>query len=146
MVLKKRGKHRYGDSQADIRAELLRYSKTNAYLADHFADATCKCGAKHFRLALDDNEGAAVRICISCEDEHPIGDSDEYLEDAELEECSCPCGAEELEITVGVSLYQESDDVRWLYLGCRCPKCGLIAVYGDWKNEFNGYRALLARV
>ena len=27
MALKKRGKYRYGDSQADIRAELLRYSK-----------------------------------------------------------------------------------------------------------------------
>ena len=40
MALKKRGKYRYGDSQADIRAEVLRYSKTNAYLAHHFADAT----------------------------------------------------------------------------------------------------------
>jgi hypothetical protein len=33
-----------------------------------------------------------------------------------------------------------------LYLGCRCPACGLVAVYGDWKNEFNGYRELLAKV
>jgi hypothetical protein len=44
MALKKRGKCRYGDSQADIRTEVLRYSKANAYLAHHFADATCKCG------------------------------------------------------------------------------------------------------
>jgi hypothetical protein len=117
MSLKKRGEHSYGDSQADIREELLRYSHANAYVTDYFADAVCKCGGKLFRLSLDDTEGAAVRKCNGCGIEHPIGDSDEYLEEAELGECACPC-----------------------------PKCGLTAVYGDWKNEFNGYRELLGRV
>jgi hypothetical protein len=145
MALKKRGKYRYGDSQTDIRAEVRRYSKTNAYLAHHFADAICQCGGRLFRLALDENEGAAVRTCVGCKTEHPIGDSDNFLKDAELEECACPCGGHEFEVTVGVSLYGDSEDVRWLYVGCRCPKCGLAAVYGDWKNEFNGYRELLGR-
>ena len=58
----------------------------------------------------------------------------------------CFCRDNVFEITVGVSLYDDSEDVRWLYVGCRCPKCGLTGVYGDWKNEFNGYRELLARV
>ena len=146
MALKKRGKYSYGDSQPDIRAEVLRYGKKNAYHAHHFADCLCACGGKRLRLSLDDTEGAAVRTCVGCNSEHPIGDSDEYLEDADLEECACPCGGEEFEITVGVSLYEGSEDVRWLYAGCRCPACGLTAVYGDWKNEFNGYRDLLARV
>ena len=146
MALKKRGKFRYGDEQADIRAELIRYSKENGYLAQHFADAACKCGGKIFRLTLDDEEGAAVRICIACKIEHPIGDSEEYLKDAELGERACPCENEEFEITVGVSLYEGSEDVKWLYLGCRCPKCGLTGVYGDWKNEFEGYQKLLARI
>lgn len=39
MALRKRGKWRYGDSQADIRAEIIRYSKEVGYLAEHFADA-----------------------------------------------------------------------------------------------------------
>jgi hypothetical protein len=146
MALKKRGKYWYGDAQADISAEILRYSKANAYVAQHFADATCTCGNKVFRLVLDDTEGAAVRFCVACDHEHPIGDSDEYLEDAELEDRECVCGKDEFEITVGVSLYTDSEDVRWLYLGCRCPGCGLTGVYGDWKNEFIGYRELLARV
>jgi hypothetical protein len=51
-----------------------------------------------------------------------------------------------LEITVGVSLYANSEDVRWLYLGCRCPQCGLTAVYGDWKCEFVAYDLLLKKV
>jgi hypothetical protein len=56
------------------------------------------------------------------------------------------CGGEEFEITVGLHLYDGSDDVKWLYLGCRCPSCGLTATYGDWQNEFIDYRKLLARV
>ena len=146
MALRQQGNHSYGDAQADIRAELLRYSKLNGYLATHFGDAACKCGGCRFRLFMDDNEGAAVRECVSCRERHPIGDSDEYLADASLEECECPCGSDTFEITAGVSLYQNSDDVRWLYVGCRCPSCGLTACYGDWKNEFTGYQKLLQQI
>jgi hypothetical protein len=146
MALRKRGKYYYGDSQADIRGEILRYSRRVKYLSQHYADPVCECGGKRFWLFLDDTQGAAVRACPACEAEHPIGDSDEFLEEADLEECACPCGNEEFEITVGVSLYADSEDVRWLYVGCRCPECGLTAVYGDWKNEYEGYQELLARV
>src|SRR5262249_47577769 len=138
MSLTRRGKDWHGGEQADIRPELLRYSKKNGYAIHHFADARCECGGRHFHLALDDSEGAAVRTCIACGHKHPIGDSADYLEGAELEECACRCGGEALEITVGVSLYRDSEDVRWLYVGCRCPACGLLGCYGDWKNEFNG--------
>ncbi len=146
MALKKRGKYRYGDSQKDIRAEILRYSKENGYVAQHFADAVCQCGGRLFGVLLDENEGAAARTCIACDHQHPIGDSEEYLDDAELGQCACPCEKVAFEVTVGVSLYDDSEDVRWLYLGFRCPSCGLTAVYGDWKNEFNGYKQLLAQV
>lgn len=147
MALRKRGKWRYGDSQADIRAEIVRYSKENGYLAEHFADAVCSCGGRVFGLYLDDTAGVASRVCVACVPEpHPIGDSADFMDESEEEECACACGAEAFEITVGVSLYADSDDVRWLYVGCRCPACSLTAVYGDWKNEFNGYRELLARV
>ncbi len=146
MAIVKRGKHWYGDAQADIRTELLRYSQRNAYPAHHFADAVCTCNGRTFRLHLDDGVGAAVRRCVSCGSEHPIGDSAGYLADAALDDCECPCGCDIFEITVGVSLYEDSEDVRWLYLGCRCPACGLTACYGDWKNEFEDYRELLGRV
>lgn len=144
--MKKRGKWRYGDSQADIREEIFRYSGEVTYLAHHYADAVCKCGGRVFWLFLDDNQCVAVRACIACKHEHPIGDSAEYMAEAEPGECACPCGAREFEITVGVSLYADSEDVKWLYLGCRCPACGLTAMYGDWKNEFLDYRKLLALV
>ena len=143
MALRKKGKYSYGDSQADIREELLSYSQANGYPAVHFANAVCVCGSQVFNLFLDDTEGAAVRICTNCAVKYPIGDSQEYLEGAELEECECPCGAGDFEITAGVALFEESEDVKWLYLGCRCCKCGLTACYGDWKNEYEGYQEFL---
>jgi hypothetical protein len=147
MALRKRGKWWYGESQADIRDELVRVGKLNEYVPTHFADAQCVCGGRMFRLLLDEGT-AAVRVCAktSCAQSHPIGDSDEYLDEAELEECACACGGEEFEITVGVHLYADSEDVKWVYIGCRCVACGLTANYGDWKNEFEGYQAYLARV
>jgi hypothetical protein len=146
MSLKKRGKWWYGDAQADIRDELIRQGKLNEYVPTQFADARCSCGSTQFRLRIDDREGAAIRVCTSCKVEHPIGDSEDFLEDAELEEAECVCGSGELEITVGVALYEDSDDVRWLYVGCRCPSCGLTGCFGDWKNEYQDYRELLARI
>ena len=82
MALKKRGKWRYGDSQADIRLEILRYSKGVRYLAEHFADAVCECGSKVFGVSLDANEGVASRVCVICNPAaHPIGDSAEYMDE-----------------------------------------------------------------
>jgi len=78
--------------------------------------------------------------------QHPIGDSEDYLEEAELEECECPCRFDKFEVTVGVALYGGTEDVKWLYLGCRCVRCGLTACYGDWKNEYEDFRELLKRV
>ena len=146
MALKKRGRFSYGDSQQDISAELANYAQRNGYSAAHFADAVCACGHRSFRLSVDDTEGAAVRECCSCKKSHPIGDSAEYLADASLEECECPCGSGAFEITVDVALYDGSEDVRWIYIGCRCPACGVTACYADWKNEFEDYRQLLANV
>lgn len=145
MALRKVKGSFYGDSQLDIREVLINYSK-NGYPTTHFRDAVCRCGGKRFRLMADDLQGAAVRICKECGDKHSIGDSEGYLEAAELEECECPCGSGFFEVTAGVALYQDSEDVRWFFLGCRCPECGLTACYGDWKNEYPGYQDLLDRV
>jgi hypothetical protein len=112
MALMKRGKHWYGDAQADIWTELLRYSRQNGYPAQHFADAVCKCSGRTFRIRLDDTEGVAVRVCVSCGSEHSVGDRVEYLADAELQECECPCGGDAFEVTAGVSLYDDSEDIR----------------------------------
>lgn len=146
MALRRDDDRSFGDSQADIREELIRYSRLNGYIAEHFADAKCSCGATQFELLIDEDAGVAARLCPSCEGEHGMADSDEYFNDADPYTCECTCDGDLFEITIGVALYADSEDVRWLYVGCRCPKCGLTGCYGDWKNEFIGYQKLLANV
>src|SRR5207244_1277785 len=99
VATEKRGKYWYGDGPSDIRTVLERYSR-GGYPAQHFADAACACGGRSFWLSVDDTEGVAIRECAACGQAHPIGDSDEFLEDAELEACECPCGADVFEVTV----------------------------------------------
>ena len=146
MTLRRKAEYGYGDSQEDIRTLLTDYSNRNAYPADHYADALCTCGNTTFRLFLDEEVGAAVRLCARCGVQHPMGDSADYLEEARLGEAECICGSNIFEITVGVALYSGSEDVKWLYLGCRCIQCSLVACYGDWKNEYIGYQELLGAI
>lgn len=146
MTLTRRGIHSYGDSQADIRERLKIYSERNGYPATTFADAVCVCGGRRFSLLIDEACGVAVRTCEACGTRHAMADSGEFLDGASLEECECLCGKAVFEITVGLALYDDSEDAKWLYIGCRCPHCGLTACYADWKNEYSGYRTLLARV
>ena len=146
MALRRKGKYFFGEAQADIREELLRYGRLNGYVPDGYADARCLCGASQFGLMLDEDEGVAVRTCVACGREHVMADGAEYLEDAEPQECACPCGAGAFELTVAVSRYPDSDAVRWLYVGARCVTCGLTATYGDWKNEFEDAPQLLRQV
>jgi hypothetical protein len=139
----------YADSQKDIRAELVHFSDhgEGSYFPTKFADAVCACGRREFMLELDDAAGVAIRTCGTCGTRHVMADGASYLDDAaDLDDRECFCGSPLFEITVGVSLYRGSNDVRWLYVGCRCPACGLAGCYGEWKNEFDGHRALLANV
>jgi hypothetical protein len=64
MALRTSGQFQYGDSQADIRDELHRYSVLNAYETAHFADAVCVCGHTIFQLEMEWLPFAA-RACLA---------------------------------------------------------------------------------
>ena len=145
MTLREKNDSWYGDNAEDIQDFILLFSTANGYPADHFAASVCKtCSHSAFKILLDDEEGCAKRVCASCNSEHFIGDSAEFAEEATLEECECPCGKDLFQAGIGVHLYRESQDVKWLYLGLRCTACSMTAVYGHWKNEYEGYKELLA--
>ena len=133
---------------APLKSQIIEYSTKNAYVAEHFAAPICaECGCDIFVVVMNENEGVAARICTSCNSEHGIGDSDDFIDNVEdVYPVECTCGANQFRIMAGVALYAGSEDVRWFYLGCECLACGLSGVYGDWKNEFHGYRELLDRV
>ena len=66
-------------------------------------------------------------------------------EGGELEGGQCVCGKSHFENSVGVSVYKGTEDVRWLYVGCRCVACGLMGCYGEWKNESVANREFVFR-
>jgi len=146
MTISKKENESYATCQADIRLELNNYAKSHGSEIHHFKDVECKCGGHLFHLHIDDDECVAIRICTACKDEHVMLDGEEYLEDAEFYQAVCTCESKPFELTVGVKLYADgdalSDDVNWLYIGCRCPSCNLVGCYADWKNEFSGYEKL----
>ncbi|WPB79104.1 hypothetical protein KYC5002_08075 [Archangium violaceum] len=134
MALRKKGKYYYGDSRADIAPMLARYSEENAYPVERMDDLKCECGSERLGLRVDNEEGAAIQVCAACQRQTPIGDSADYLEDAELEECECVCGGAQFELATGAAFYKDSTHIRWFYVGCRCVACGLVGCYGDWKT------------
>ncbi|SEF32128.1 hypothetical protein ABL840_24745 [Variovorax sp. NFACC27] len=146
MALRKKGRYWYGDGPEDTQVEVQRYSKSNAYVATRFAASACTCGHRSFRLESDEEAGAARRTCTACGGVHLMGDSAEYADEAELEGHECVCGEETFELLSGVTLYTDSNDVRWYYLGCRCTSCSLVGVFADWKCEGGDADAFLAAV
>jgi hypothetical protein len=113
--------------------------------------AKCRCGADVFEVQLDDEAGGAKRTCVGCEREHLLCDSAEYWDEAEPDECACPCGNETFRLAAGFAFYEDpkgvpTQDVRWIYIALQCVKCDLIGVYGDWKIDYSPSHQLLDQV
>lgn len=151
MAITKRGKYSYGENQSDLRQDMAVYSEMNKYPIDHYVDCKCECGHHLFDFYLDDVAGVAGRVCANCDKQHAMGDSTQFLDEADPEAIACFCDTEKFEITAGVHVYRDdkelnilSDHVRWLYIGLRCPTCGLLGVYGDWKNDYHPLDEFLA--
>ena len=144
MALQKKGKYWYGSAAEDTKTELVKYSGLNGYTATRFSESVCTCGNRSFKLETDEDEGAARRTCTACGATHLMGDSSEYASGANLENHVCVCDGDTFQLLSGVALYDESNDVRWYYIGCLCAMCNLVGVFADWKCEAGDADAFLA--
>jgi len=142
--LTKKGEFWYGTTMEDLETEVIRYSRGNAYKAVRFAQSRCSCGNLVFKLESDEDEGAARRSCVACGASHLMGDSAEYARVAQFDNHECVCGHEEFMLLSGVALYDDSNDVRWYYIGCLCMNCHLVGVFADWKSESGDADAFLS--
>jgi hypothetical protein len=116
-----------------LQKSIIDYSKKNGYKATSFVEVKCVCGNKLMQLFSDDEQGAAQYICSKCKNKIDVHDSMQYAETLEQNICNCEHG--EFEIVEGLALYDGSNDPRWLYIGCSCPKCKLVGVYVDWQER-----------
>ena len=134
-----------GSQPEDIAEFLIGYA-SKGYEVTDFRLAKCGCGSLSFRLFADDNEGTAKRICTSCAAEHFVCDSGEYWAEAEPEECICSCGCSSQNVGVGFSVYEDREAVKWLYVGVRCIRCGILGCFAGWKIAYSPSMQLMDQV
>lgn len=120
---------------AELRASIEQYA-AGGRAVDRIVVATCPCGGERFGLVFDDAVGVAARICVACESEVGIADSDEHFDDVdEVEQAACTCGNDEFRVATGFAL-DGSGEVRWVSVGLRCTRDGVAGVYVDWKIDY----------
>ena len=147
MTINVSGKWWVGTESKDIREFLESYAE-KGYEVNQFRLAKCKCGSDIFILEVDDNEGVARRTCMKCNIQHYICDSDKYWDRAEPDTCKCvECGIESFNIGVGFSIYPDDPTgIKWLYIGVRCAKCGILGCFSGWKVAQSDALGLLDKV
>jgi ribosomal protein S27AE len=136
MSITKSGQRWVSTSAQDIHEYLEAYS-AKAYPVSQFRGAKCECGSDTFRLLADETEGGVQRTCMACGKSHFVCDSEEYWNSASPERWTCgECNSTEMNVGVGFSLYEDGE-IRWLYVGQRCTKCGLLDCVADWKVGYS---------
>jgi hypothetical protein len=133
MAIDKSGKWWIGSKPEEI-AEYLDALSEDSYKIHEFRLAHCDCGSLEFRLDASNHDGVARRICAHCKKEHFICDSKKFWDEAEPELWKCvECESETANIGVGFSLYDDRQDIHWLYIGVRCARCGVLGCFAGWK-------------
>ena len=71
-----------------------------------------------------------------CGKAHFVCDSEKFWDEAEAEteqwQCT-ECDSEDCNVGIGFSLYDDHQNIKWLYVGVRCAGCGLLGCFAGWK-------------
>jgi hypothetical protein len=129
------GKWWKGTSFADL-VEYIQLLTADGYPAERILQSTCACGNTSFHLLADPDEGCAQRICTECNHAAFIGDSAECWAEVTPKKVRCLCKQSVFEIAVGFSLRRQGE-IKWITVGQRCVKCGVLASYVDWKIDYS---------
>lgn len=142
MTITRKGQTWSGTAAADLDTYLRAFA-AGGYPVSLAVRPRCPCGAGDgFDVLLDDEEGAAVRVCGGCAQEVAMLDSADHLDDAELGRATCPCGGDRFDVAVGYALLDDGE-VRWVSVALRCRVDGRLGVYADWKVDHLPSRHLL---
>ncbi len=136
MTIDKTGTYWRGTEAADLDEYIAAFEAGGHPVARAVHSRCAECGGTAFGLWVDDTEGYADRRCIACGRVTRLLDSDDVGDDAEPEECACPCGREAFELAVGYAL-RDDGDIRWVSVGARCTADGTLGVYADWKIDYS---------
>jgi hypothetical protein len=133
MTVDTSGKWWKGTEISDI-DEYLAALEPEGYPVTETRHAQCSCGNRTFRLMLDRDEELGQTTCGACGKVTFTGDSGEFWSEASPEPLGCECGSTLYEVGLGLSI-RENTWVRWLSIGLRCARCGILSSPLDWKSD-----------
>lgn len=137
MAIDRSGAWWKGSTAIDLDDYLGAYSE-DAYPVGATVHASCqRCGGDQFKVRFDPGEGCAERVCAQCAEQMFMLDTSEYLEDATLETLLCGCGSDMFNVAAGFAFREDSDEVRWIYLGRRCVNDGVLGCFAEWKIDYS---------
>jgi hypothetical protein len=143
VTLDKSGKLWRGENFEDL-AEYVRHYQAGGYPVAKVAESVCsQCNGRTFRVNINDDE-STQRICLRCGAAAFIADSADHWDEADHDQCQCPCGGEEFSIAVGFALFDDGD-VRWISVGLRCLNDNVLGVYADVKIDYGPSLHLLSQ-
>ena len=117
-----------------LEAEVKRWSAQNGYEINVFKRVSCpSCKQDTLLFGSDDENGAAVVECATCETVFYLENSEPYMETPSQNICTCD--GEVFKIGVGKAFHEGTTDPRWIYIGAECVACGLGGVYVDWQER-----------
>ena len=147
MTIDKSGKWWKGNSPEDVQEYLSCLSEAE-YKISEFRLSRCTCGSVEFGLEYNVDEGVVRRKCSLCSSVHYMCGSEEYwLPKVRMKKFKCiECKSLVANVGVGFSLYTDGPGVRWLYVGERCVKCGVLGSIVDWKVGLSDSLHLLNEV
>jgi hypothetical protein len=137
MAIDKTGEYWHGDSKEDIIEFLNEYTDNEV---EKIALVECsQCKSDVFTFKYDDDEGGIEVTCAKCKKKKLLLDSEEYWEDCEPEQAECSlCQNKKFNVAVGFIYRKEESEkvVKWVYIGNRCTKCGVLGSFLDWKIDY----------
>ena len=150
MTIDKSGEYWVGSDINDMKEYLVAFAEEDGTRIGEFRLAKCDCGNDTFLLEADRDQGMARRTCAKCKKQHFLCDSAEYWDESEPEEWSCDCPSSQTNVGIGFVFREHSTgqplDVKWIYVGCRCVKCGTLGMFVDWKIDYGPSLHLLDQV
>jgi hypothetical protein len=127
------GKWWKGTEYADVEA-YLRELQPGGYPVDQAIQARCSCGSTTFGLEVDRENEVAQTTCVGCSRKAFVSDSGEHWAAASPRRLKCPSRHVEYELGLGLCV-REGQWVRWMSIGTRCVRCGVLGSPLDWKSD-----------
>ena len=145
MAIDTSGRWWRGESATDL-AEYLRLAAPGGYRVDRVLAAVCAdCAGATFKLRADRDEGGVERTCAGCAKRVLMLDTVDHWDDMDPALIKCPCRSDLFEVSVSFSL-RADDEIRWVSVGQRCVKDGILGYCADWKIDYGPTRHLLSSV